>query len=226
VGAAARRVSQPEAQKSAEMELWLEAQIMQRPKSQYSIRECAGDLIRALDAHGGNMSEAQDLAMPYIQQLMAEPALPDFGVPREGNHTPSSSWLYYDYEMQISLASFPKGVSVPVHNHGTWEVVGIRGGEILYRGYRRLDDGSAPGRAELEVVEERVILPGDASVCPPPPHDIHGFTALTDDIEILAIVGGPLSTERQYYDPATSTYTERHSRAWRLGGGADPSAKS
>ena len=38
------------------------------------------------------------------------------------------------------------------------------------------------------------------SVCPPPPHDVHGFTALTDDLYIVAMVGGNFAPIRQYYD--------------------------
>ena len=183
----------------------------------YTIRQCAQDLIRHLDSHRGNMAEAEELAIPYMQRLLARPDLPDLGVRRDGNHTGDSLWLYYDHELSIMLARMEKGVAIPVHNHGTWEVVGVYKGEIKYTMYQRADDMSRPGYADLKVVDDRVMKQGDVSVCPPPPHDVHGFTALTDDLMIFAIVGGNFAPIRQYYQPDQKSYIERHQQQWRLG---------
>ena len=183
----------------------------------YTIRQCAQDLIRHLDQFQGNMAEAEEAAIPYFQKLLRRPDLTDLGVKRDGNHTGNSSWLYYDHELSIMLASMPKGTAIPIHNHGTWEVVGVYHGEIKYTMYRRADDLSRPGYADLEVVDDRVMKAGEVSVCPPPPHDVHGFTALTDDLLIVAIVGGNFAPIRQYYDPERKSYLERHQQAWRLG---------
>ncbi len=183
----------------------------------YTIRQCAQDLIRHLDQHHGNMAEAEKDAIPYIQKLLRRPDLLELGVKRDGNHTADSIWLYYDHELSIMLAGMPRGTPVPVHNHGTWEVVGVYRGEIDYKQYRRADDLSRPGFADLEVLEDRVMKPGEVSVCPPPPHDVHGFTALTDDCCIIALVGGSFAPIRQYYSPEEKSYVERHQQAWRLG---------
>lgn len=183
----------------------------------YTIRQCARDLIQHLDQHRGNMAEAEELAIPYFEKLLRRPDLFDLGVKRDGNHTGESAWLYYDYELSIMTARMPKNTAVPVHNHGTWEVVGVHRGEIAYRQFRRRDDGSKPGFADLEVIEDRVMKPYEVSVCPPPPHDVHGFTALTDDTYIVAIVGGNFVPIRQYFDPENKSYIERHQQAWRLG---------
>ena len=87
--------------------------------------------------------------------------------------------------------------------------------------YERLDDGSRRYYSELRVVDDRIMTPPEVSICPPPPHDIHGFTALTDDTIIVAVVGGPYAPVREYCRPAERYHIERHQQAWRLGGQKD-----
>lgn len=185
--------------------------------SLYTIRRCAHDLIDLLAEHGNDIAAAEKEAVPVLQRLMRRPDLLDLGVKRDGNHTGESLWLYYDHELSIMTARMPQGTSVPVHNHGTWEVVGVYRGAIKYTMYERADDRTQPYFADLRVVDDRIMRPQDVSICPPPPHDIHGFTALTDDTYIVAIVGGTFAAIREYYNPHEKYYLERHQQAWRLG---------
>jgi predicted metal-dependent enzyme (double-stranded beta helix superfamily) len=182
----------------------------------YSPRQCAEDLHRILARCGGNLAQAEEEALPYLRRLLAHPDLFGIGVKRDGNHTPNSFWLYFDHDLQVMTAQMPRNTAVPTHNHGTWEVVGVYRGAIKYRQYERLDDGSKPYYSELRAIEDRIMYPGDVSICPPPPHDIHGFTALTDDTHIVAIVGGPYAPVRQYHNPAEGYYVEQGSQEWRL----------
>jgi predicted metal-dependent enzyme (double-stranded beta helix superfamily) len=190
---------------------------MQIVAGSYSIRQCAQDLIRLLAANQNNLAKAEQEAIPYLQRLMERPDLFELGVKREGNHTGESLWLYYDYDLSIMTARMPKGTAVPVHNHGTWEVVGVYRGAIKYTMYERVDDGSQRFYSDLKVVEDRIMRPVDVSICPPPPHDLHGFTALTDETYIVAVVGGPYAPVREYHNPAEHYYIERHQQAWRVG---------
>jgi predicted metal-dependent enzyme (double-stranded beta helix superfamily) len=191
---------------------------MARATSLYTIRQCAQDLIALLAANENNLIKAEHEAIPVLQRLLRRPDLLELGVKRDGNHTGESLWLYYDHELSIMTARMPQGTSIPIHNHGTWEVVGVYRGAIKYTMYERADDLSQPYYAELRVVDDRIMRPEDVSICPPPPHDVHGFTALTDDTYIVAIVGGQFAPIRQYYNPHEKYYIERHQQAWRLGG--------
>jgi predicted metal-dependent enzyme (double-stranded beta helix superfamily) len=188
----------------------------------YPIRTYARDLIAVLDRYDGNMARAYDEAMPIVEQFLGQADLMDFGVHREGNHTPGSQWLYYDYELEVHLSTFTPGIAVPVHNHGTWEFIAPFAGEFDYTSFRRTDDGTKDGVAVLEVAEQRTLCRGMAAVCGPPPNDIHTFTPKTPDVLLLGMNHGPLAPTRTYYDPATSTYERRDSKAWRLGHTADP----
>jgi predicted metal-dependent enzyme (double-stranded beta helix superfamily) len=185
------------------------------PEGRYSPGRCARDIYTALEAHQGNMPAAQREVVSILRRLAGEKDLLEIGLPRESSHGTEGSWLYWDSEIGIFSARFPHGVVVPVHNHGTWEIVGVYEGELDYRSYRRLDDGSREGYAELEVVEDRVLRPGDFAVVPLPPHDIHGFHPRNGDMSIIGVVSGDFAEERLYFDPDQRSYIRRHQKAWR-----------
>jgi predicted metal-dependent enzyme (double-stranded beta helix superfamily) len=183
----------------------------------FSLRAFAREVISTLDRYGGNLAPAYDEVMPLVDRILRQADLTELGVRREGNHTPGSQWLYYDYELEIHLSTFTPGLPVPVHDHGTWEFIAPYAGEFTYTRFRRLDDRSLDGHAELEVVEQRVLRPGDGAVCGPPPDDIHTFTPVSEDVLLLGMNHGPLAPRRTYYDVDSHTCTVRDSKAWRLG---------
>jgi predicted metal-dependent enzyme (double-stranded beta helix superfamily) len=181
----------------------------------YSPRQYAMELLAVLDRYSGNMVAAFDEVMPLTYKLMEGPALTDFGVTRDANHAPMSQWIYFDYELEVTLSSYHRSVALPVHNHGTWEYIAPYRGEFAYTSYRRIGGDLGDGRARLELVDERVLRPGDAAVTALPPDDIHTFTPLSDDMLLLGMNHGPLAPERSYFDVDAGTYEIRDSRAWR-----------
>jgi hypothetical protein len=60
-----------------------------------------------------------------------------------------------------------------------------------------------------------VMRAGEFSVCPLPPHDIHGFQARNDDTWMIAVVHGEFAEERLYFDAEKKSYIRRHQKAWR-----------
>ncbi len=66
-----------------------------------------------------------------------------------------------DHTLAILMVSWLPGRGTPPHDHGTWAVVaGVEGTERNIR-YKRLDDGSRPGYAELEVKHDFNADEGD-----------------------------------------------------------------
>ena len=63
---------------------------------------------------------------------------------------------------------------------------------------------SKEGYAKLQVIDDRVLQPGEMSIVAPPA-EIHSFTALTDDTWSVTIVGGCYKPDRHYYDPANNS---------------------
>ena len=183
--------------------------------TRYTPGRCAGDLYAAIEAHGDDVAAAKQDLIGQLARLAQEDDLLEIGLPRESNHGIAGSWLYWDGEIGIFTAGFPAGVRIPVHDHGTWEIVGTYSGELDYQAYRRVDDGSVDGYAELEVVEDRVLGPGDFSVVPPPPDDIHGFEPRGGDMWMMGVLHGAFSPERRYFDVEARSYQIRHQQAWR-----------
>jgi predicted metal-dependent enzyme (double-stranded beta helix superfamily) len=182
-----------------------------------SARDCAAELIALLDRHPDDLEAVARAAVAPVQRLLARPDLLTLGVERAANHAGQSLYLYYDFDLNITVSSLTPGVAIPVHDHGTWELVGVYRGGIRHTLYRRVDDRSTPGEARLEVIEERDLRPPDVVAAIPPLADIHGFTALRPGTYILAVVGGRYKPIRRYYDPESNTYLERPEKAWRLG---------
>ncbi len=66
-----------------------------------------------------------------------------------------------DHRLAVFVVSWLPGRGAPPHDHGTWAVVaGVEGVERNIR-YKRLDDGSRPGYAELGVKHDFDADEGD-----------------------------------------------------------------
>jgi len=66
-----------------------------------------------------------------------------------------------DHSLSVVLAALLPGRELPPHNHKTWALqVGIES-EALNFAWRRTDDGSRPGHADLEEAGRLCFGPGD-----------------------------------------------------------------
>jgi predicted metal-dependent enzyme (double-stranded beta helix superfamily) len=181
----------------------------------FSPADCARRIYETLGAHGGDVAAAQGEMLALLERLAREPGLLEIGLPRQSAHGAEGSWLYWDGEINILSARFPAGVEIPVHDHGTWEIVGAYEGEIEYKAFKRLDDGSREGYAKLEVTEDRVLRPGEFSMVPPPPYDIHGFRPRNGDMSLIGVIHGMYGDQRRYFDPDNNSYVRQSQFAWR-----------
>lgn len=177
-----------------------------------SIRQCAMSIIDAVRQLGSDNPNLRDGIREPMLALLKRPDLRELGVRRDGNHIDWSRYLYYDGEMSITLDNFPKGKKIPPHDHGVWEALAIYSGRVSHTVYQRNDDGSRPGYADLEVVDDRVLGPADFAMVAMPA-EIHSFTALDDDTFSLTVVGGHYKPDRHYFNPEEKTYVTRRPRA-------------
>jgi predicted metal-dependent enzyme (double-stranded beta helix superfamily) len=106
-----------------------------------------------------------------------------------------------DHRLAILAVSWLPAREAPPHNHGTWAVVaGVRGAE-LNTYWRRLDDGSRPGYAELAQGKQQALTPGRVSRFLP--STIHSVRNETDEVTLSLHVYGihPNYAERSQFDP-------------------------
>jgi predicted metal-dependent enzyme (double-stranded beta helix superfamily) len=97
--------------------------------------------------------------------------------------------------------------ATPPHNHGTWAVVvGVDGPE-KYTFWKRLDDGSRVGYAEITQIGARVISPSGVARFLPP--QIHSVDNETNEVTLsLHVYGKHINfTGRSQFDPETNTET-------------------
>jgi predicted metal-dependent enzyme (double-stranded beta helix superfamily) len=193
---------------------WVSGDFRRRDQES-SPRLCAEEIHATLDANGGSMVGAEQDVLRSLERLARQPDLLAVTLPRSSAHGLDGGWLYWDGEINILHARFPEGVEVPVHDHGTWEIVGVYAGELEYRGYKRLDDGSRPGHADLELTDERVLRAGEFSVVPPPPDDVHGFRPRNGEMTLIGVIHGQYGEERNYFDVESGSCVRQSQFAWK-----------
>ncbi|HXH13465.1 MAG TPA: cysteine dioxygenase family protein [Alphaproteobacteria bacterium] len=110
-----------------------------------------------------------------------------------------------DHTLAVFAIGWLPGRGAPPHNHGTWAVVAGVDGPEKNVFWKRLDDGSRPGYAELRKEGERSFGPGEVVAFLP--DDIHSVTNETERVTVsLHVYGKHLNyTGRSQFDPETHT---------------------
>ncbi len=178
---------------------------MPNAKGLYTIRECASDILRAIEAHGTDQQKLSASLAKAGRKLMSRPDFFQLGAKYRANHIAEAKYLYYDGELVITTATLPDGKFIPPHDHGVWEAMITVTGKLRHTVYDRADDGSREGHAELVAVDDRVLGVGDIAMVMPPA-EIHSFSAVDGDSQTLVIVGGPYKPIRTYYNLDKQTY--------------------
>lgn len=118
-----------------------------------------------------------------------------------------SSWLIHeekDHTLAVNIVAWQSGREIIPHDHQTWGVVGsIIGVEKNYF-WKRVDDGSRPGYAEIIREQTAIIRPG--GLISFLPNDIHSVINESGDVAIsLHVYGKNLNyTGRHQYDPVNN----------------------
>jgi predicted metal-dependent enzyme (double-stranded beta helix superfamily) len=187
---------------------------MSMPADGNSVRLFAAEVLRHLGEAVVDSQTMESHLDPFVRDLVRRPDLLTLGVPREGNHVRESQYLYYDPGLAVTISHQANGVAIPAHDHGVWEMLAVYRGKIAHTRYRVFGDGLNPLNVTLDVIDERILGPGDA-VLVMPPDDIHAFTALAEDTYHLAVVGGRYNPVRHYYQPDQGSFLARSEIAWR-----------
>ena len=170
-----------------------------------TIRHCAQSINDAVAQHGADCSELLTALKAPVTRLIQHDNLAEYGAPRPGNNVAMSQYLYFDGQLSILLFEVPTSQPVPPHDHGIWEGFGIYRGRVRHQVYRRVDDMSVDGYAELECKRDEVLCAGDVTLIAPP-DDIHSFIALDPSTMGLTITFGPYKEKRHYYQPDNNSY--------------------
>ncbi|HOV80906.1 MAG TPA: cysteine dioxygenase family protein [Bacillota bacterium] len=109
-----------------------------------------------------------------------------------------------DGNFSLRLFIWEPGVTYPAHDHGSWGVVGAWAGEVEEVKFRRLDDGSREGFADLAVESKASLTPGKLTAVLPLNDGIHRMRAV-GDLPALTVHAYGIPVRKgyiQYFDPA------------------------
>ena len=111
--------------------------------------------------------------------------------------------------LTLMLAKFPESAPTPVHDHNSWVVACVVSGRDRYQHFERLDDGTNTEHAQLRLLYERELAPGDVVVWQSPPHDIHAQQGIGGDAWELVLFGvNAMAIPRRYFDLETGAVRE------------------
>jgi predicted metal-dependent enzyme (double-stranded beta helix superfamily) len=113
-----------------------------------------------------------------------------------------------DHTLAVFAASWLPDRGAPPHNHGTWAVVAGVDGLERNIFWKRVDDGSRPGYAEIVKAGEKAFGAGDVVTFLP--ESIHSVTNETDAVTVsLHVYGKHVNyTTRSQFDPETRVAKE------------------
>lgn len=196
------------------------------PRDEYlldvpAVRRLVEDVQSTLARYPGHPAAALEALRPRFAELLADqewltPAYAA-GNPLSGMGGGIGQWLLYragDGSLSLFSLVVPPWQSTPVHDHLAWGLVGLYRGEQMETVYGRLDDGLQEGRADLEIVERKLIKPGDFYVLLPPDGDIHAVvtTSETPSVSIHLLGNDAGCVWRHAFEPREHTV-----RAFRSG---------
>jgi predicted metal-dependent enzyme (double-stranded beta helix superfamily) len=180
--------------------------------SYHTIEDFIAD-VKAILAAGDASGDVLERLAAVMRDLVRSPIVDQVHDELAGNihHGRQSGPLYTDESgLTLVRGRFEPDALTPIHNHGSWGIIGVYRGRDRYQIWRRLDDGTGSGPARVELVEERVLEVGDVVILPPPPHDIHAQQGLdgAPAYEFVLFGANTMILPRLYFDPAHDTARE------------------
>lgn len=141
------------------------------------------------------LAQAASLLAGFVQRYRPELSFENFPLPAAADEVLCSYLLYCEGDpgLTLYLNSIRGGVDSVVHDHGTWVVIVAIEGQERNRIYRRIDDGSQPDRATLELEREVTVCDGQPLVLESETfHSIH--TGADQPALQLHLYGRPIDT--------------------------------
>jgi predicted metal-dependent enzyme (double-stranded beta helix superfamily) len=144
----------------------------------YSLQKFIADLER-ITSRASSPEKIVSQAKPLLAQLVSnsdciEPQFKKRGITAYGRYMLHRAPLF-----NVTSVVWGPGDKAKAHNHETWGLVGVVDNELQETRFRRRDDGSKEGYANLEITAVNRNMAGMVSTLLPPGDDIHEMLNLT-----------------------------------------------
>ena len=169
----------------------------------YSIKRFI-DEAKDTVTEGKSESEVLKQLKPHLEKLLANRSLPPEAFkPRDDKFAMNLIHMPDDKSFSVIGGVWSPGQTTPIHDHLTWALVGVYRGEERESLFRRLDNGSKPKFAKLELVSEKINRKGHVTTLGSA--GIHPSDNITTTPAwSIHVYGRDIgNTERHSYDPVT-----------------------
>ena len=173
---------------------------------EYSLQSFIQDLDR-ITAVESSPAKIVVAAKPSLAKLVQQPNCLQAQYRKRGATAYGRYMLHRAPRFNITAVVWGPGDNAKAHNHDTWGLVGVVENEIQETRFRRRDDGSKAGYAELEVTAVLKNTTGSVSSLTPPDDDIHEMNNVTNrnTVEIHVYGKDLVDMPRLRFDMAAKT---------------------
>ncbi len=122
---------------------------------------------------------------------------------------PNDIQIYFSPDKAFSVRAFiwEPEVKYPIHDHGAWGIVGAFINDVNEKKYMRLDDGSRANYAQVKMISDVVLKPGETTCVLPENRGIHEMKAMNGRTSVsIHVYGQAVRKGFIYnYDPNDNT---------------------
>ena len=147
--------------------------------SNYSLQDFIQDLDRITSAESSQEKIVAE-AKPLLAKLIQQPDCIEAKYRKRGAAAYGRYMLHRAKLFNVSSVVWGPGDNAKAHNHDTWGMVGVIENEIQETRFRRRDDGSKTGYADVEATAVLTNKAGMVSCLIAPKDDIHEMNNVTD----------------------------------------------
>ena len=155
----------------------------------YSLEAFIQDLDRITRAQSAPEKIVAE-AKPLLAVLVRDPDCIESRFKQHGGTAYGRYMLHRAPLFNITSVVWGPGDGAKAHNHDTWGLVGVLENELQETRFRRRDDGSKEGFADLEIKAVKTNSAGMVSTLVPPEDDIHEMLNRTEKNTIEVHVYG------------------------------------
>lgn len=172
------------------------------PPTRYSIPDFITDAKKVLASREA-LAVRKAAIGEHLRELAKRDDLLRFGRPIGHADASNFNWILHREapDMMLIMSAWLPGFRSPVHEHGDFYVVAVGyQGHDQWDIYERLDDRRTPGHAELKLIDQWDVKPGQVVCMLPPPRSIHAHNNVAPGqvtYELLFTATPPLPPEER-----------------------------
>jgi predicted metal-dependent enzyme (double-stranded beta helix superfamily) len=173
--------------------------LLENEKEQYRMIEAGRELL-------GELVSRPEWFQSTLSRLVLDK---DFIAAQRQSIDPNDIQIYFSPAKKYTVRAFiwEAGVTYPIHDHGAWGIVGAHINQVLEKKFARIDDGTDPDFARIEMKAEAVLKPGETTYVLPLDDGIHQMQAINNQTAVsIHVYGQPVRKGFiHHFDPHTNS---------------------